>query len=60
MLTCSGDLSRITHRRLRGHDTSWCAYAYHHQANPAWARFVRIADAILGQGHCCRSHARYY
>ena len=49
------DLSRITHRLIRGHNVSWCAYAYEHRSHWFWACWVRL----FGRQHCHRSWRHY-
>lgn len=50
------DISRLTHSRLRGHDESWCSYAYRHQHFLFWRLWVRV----WGRDHCQRSWERYH
>jgi hypothetical protein len=50
------DISRLTHKMIRGHDESWCSFAYRHRHFWFWRAFVWI----MGDAHCERSWRRYH
>jgi len=50
------DISRLTHKKIRGHDESWCSFAYRHRHFWFWRTFVWV----IGDAHCERSWRRYH
>lgn len=49
-------LSRYSHWLIRGHDESWCSYAYRHQEYTPWRLFV----AVMTESHCRKSYEHYH
>jgi len=50
------DISRLTHKAMRGHNESWCSYAHRHRQYRVWRWFVWL----VGEAHCERSWRRYH